>query len=247
MNKEYLGADTTPTEIKRSFLPKDTKDVSMSPGAESVLYLFNVGENIIGTTLNLSNNKKVQVFDSPFTEWLSLWPNNKMITLTTKPASGVPGYMYALDPTGSKRLNKILGGIDGLTTLGSPSGKLVLYADDGLSLGVYHTDTKVSDSLGIRTLPEKCVWGGGSDAVYCAAPKSVGAGPYPDAWYQGEVSFSDQLWKIDAQSGNATLLSDPATAGGEEVDGTKLTLDENEDYLFFVNKKDSFLWKLNLK
>jgi hypothetical protein len=43
------------------------------------------------------------------------------------------------------------------------------------------------------------------------------------------------------------MISDPAVDGGQEVDGTKLALDVGANYLFFVNKKDSFLWKLDLK
>ncbi|MEK7080822.1 MAG: hypothetical protein AAB902_00260, partial [Patescibacteria group bacterium] len=207
--KEYLGADTTVTnEVKGSFLPEDIKDISLSPDAGSVFYLFNVGDNMVGTTLNLLNNKKVQIFVSPFTEWLSLWPNSKMITFTTKPSSGLPGYMYAMDPN-NKNLNKIFGNINGLTTLASPNGKLVLYGNDNLSLNVYHLDTKVADPLGVKTLPEKCAWGKMSDVVYCAVPKSINVGQYPDVWYQGEISFSDQLWKIDIKSGNATMVLDP--------------------------------------
>ena len=125
---------------------------------------------------------------------------------------------------------------------------MILFANDNLSLGVYHTDTKVSESLGIKTLPEKCVWGGTSDVVYCGVPTSIVSAGYPDAWYRGEVSFGDQIWKVDMTSGNATLLVDPMTTeGGEEVDSIKLALDADENYLFFVNKKDSFLWELKLK
>ncbi len=246
--KELLGVETNGSnEIKGSFLPENVKDVSISPDTAKVFYLFESADSIIGATLNLLNNKKIQVFDSPFTEWLSFWPNDKIITLTTKPSSSVSGYMYIIDPN-SKNLNKILGDINGLTTFMSPNGKLVLYADNNLSLGVYHLDTRNSDLLGTRTLPEKCVWGKASDIVYCAVPKLINGGEYPDAWYQGEVSFSDQIWKIDIKNGNATMLSDPDTVtGGEDVDGIKLALDENENYLFFVNKKDSFLWELELK
>ena len=79
-------------------------------------------------------------------------------------------------------------------------------------------------------------------------PKSIATTLYPDAWYQGEVSFSDQIWKIDIQNGTAAMIADPITiAAGEEIDGIKLALDQSENYLFFVNKKDSFLWELNLK
>ena len=42
------------------------------------------------------------------------------------------------------------------------------------------------------------------------------------------------------------MIADPVTInGGEDIDGIKLAMDEGENYLFFVNKKDSFLWELN--
>ena len=246
--KEYLGGDLAEeNEIKGSFLPNNIKDLSVSPDGSKIFYLFEIGNNIVGTTLNFLDNKKVQVFDSPFTEWLSQWGNEKTILLSTKPSGNAPGYTYSLDLI-KKNLLKVLGEINGLTTLLSPDGKFIIYTDNSLLLSVFYTDSRNSNSLGIRTLPEKCVWNKTSEAVYCAVPKFINAGLYPDIWYQGEVSFSDQFWKIDIKTGNATLLLDPLTVpGGEEIDGIKLALDKDEDYLFFVNKKDSFLWKLELK
>ena len=245
--KEVLGGDTAmENEVKGSFLPEGIQDISLSGDTTSLFYLFESGESMIGTTLSFLTNKKAQVFDSAFTEWLSSWPNSKMVTLTTKPSASVPGYMYALDPT-AKNLSNVFGGINGLTTLTSPSGKLVLYADNNLSVGIYHTDTKVVDALSIKTMPDKCLWGKLSDVLYCSVPKFVSSGGYPDLWYQGEESFADQVWKIDIETGNATLLVNPSVVAGEEIDGIKLSTDEGENYLFFVNKKDSFLWELALK
>jgi hypothetical protein len=246
--KEVLGADTIANNsVKGSLLPNDIESIGVSGDASSMFYLFDSGDNMIGTTLNLATNKKVQAFNSPFTEWLAQWPNSKIITLTTKAASGIPGYMYTMDSSG-KNFNQVLGNINGLTTLTSPSGKLVLYGDDGLNLSVYNTDTNTSTLLGVKTLPEKCTWNSGSVTVYCAVPRSIDGGQYPDTWYQGEVSFSDQIWSVDMKSGNTTLLVDPTTvSGGEDIDGIKLALDPSESYLSFVNKKDSFLWELNLK
>lgn len=246
--KEPLGADASAiNEVKGSFLPNDVKDLSVSPDTSKVFYLFETGDSMVGATLNFLNNKKTQIFDSPFTEWLSQWISGNTIALTTKPSAGVPGFMYTIDSAG-KNLIKVLDNINGLTTLGSPNGKLILYGDNNLSLSVFNADTKSVSPLSIRTLPEKCVWGKASDTVYCAMPKSAGFGLYPDIWYQGEVSFNDQLWKVDIKTGNSALLLDPVLAErGEEIDGIKLALDEKENYLFFVNKKDSFLWKLDLK
>ncbi|MFA5840929.1 MAG: hypothetical protein WC847_01490 [Candidatus Paceibacterota bacterium] len=246
--KEILGADTTVSnEVKGTFLPDNIKDISLLPDGSSAFYLFNVGDNTIGTTLNFVTNKKAQIFDSSFNEWLSVFSNTKTITLTTKPSSEVLGYMYTLN-TGTKNFTKTLGGINGLTTLASPSGNLVLFSDNNLFLNVYHTDTKTTDPLGVKTLPEKCVWNKTSDTAYCGVPKYIASGGYPDSWYQGEVSFSDQIWKIDIKTGNATIIADPvAVQGGEDTDSIKLALDDGENYLFFVNKKDSYLWELGLK
>ena len=250
--KELLSVESTGNnEIKGSFLPDNVRDISISPDTSKVLYLFNAGVNtsdrMVGTTLNCGDGKKVQVLDSPFTEWLSQWPSSNTINFSTKPSASVPGYMYTTDTTG-KNLTKVLGGINGLTTLSSPDGKLVLYGDSTLALNIYHTDTKKTDSVAIKTLPEKCVWGKASDVLYCAVPKSINFSDYPDSWYQGETSFQDQIWKIDIKTQNTTLVIDPATVtSGEDVDATNLTLDTGENYLFFTNKKDSFLLKLNLK
>ena len=246
--KEFLGSDSAGTnEIKGSFLPENISDISVSPDTSKIFYLFDVGDGALGITLVLQTNTKVQVFDSPFTEWLSSWPNNKMITITTKPSANVLGYMYAIDPD-KKDFNKILGGINGLTTLTSPDGRMVLYSNNNLSLSVFNRNTGNSNLLGVKTLPEKCAWGLASDIIYCAVPRFIEQAQYPDSWYQGEISFSDEIWKIDVESGNTTMIADPVLVeNGEEIDAIKLNLDEGQNYLFFVNKKDSYLWELNLK
>ena len=246
--KEYLGSDTaTDNEIKGSFLPDNIKDLVLSPDSSSIFYLLNNKDGAIGVTSGTLGEKKTQVFDSSFTEWLSSWPSSKMITINSKPSGLFPGYVYSIDPS-KKDLTRILGGINGLTTLGSPNGKLILYGDNNLLLNVYNVDNGEIEQIGVKTLPEKCIWGSVSDVLYCAVPRTIGGGMYPDSWYKGEVSFSDEIWRIDLNTGNTTKMADPVSVeGGMEIDGIKLGLDSEENYLFFINKKDSYLWKLNLK
>ena len=106
--KEYLYADSAGMdEITGFFLPDNITDISISPDTLKTFYLFNSAGSAIGTTAEILGNKKIQVFDSPFTEWLSVWPNNKIITITTKPSANVPGYMYVINPE-RKDFNKIL-------------------------------------------------------------------------------------------------------------------------------------------
>jgi hypothetical protein len=246
--KEYLGADSSgANEIKGSFLPENITDLSISPDNSRIFYIFNNVNTVVGVTLTLSTNTKVQVFDSRFSGWLSSWPNNKIITMTTKPSYNVKGFAYTID-IDRKDFNRVLGDINGLTTLTSPDGKMILYSDNNLSLSIFNVNTNSGNVVGIKTLPEKCVWGQGSDVIYCAVPKSIDRGAYPDSWYTGEVSFSDEIWAIDSESGNTTLILNPSeTQDGEDIDAIKPSLDKDQNYLFFINKKDSYLWKLDLR
>ena len=50
------------------------------------------------------------------------------------------------------------------------------------------------------------------------------------------------------ENNTAVTISDLVSINGmENIDSIKLALDESENYLFFVNKKDSYLWEFNLK
>lgn len=245
--KEIVGTTITESnEIASSFLPENITDLSVSSDGTKIFYLFNSGDYVVGINANIGGDKKSQVFTSPFTEWLSSYPNNKTITLTTKPSNNVPGYMYTINPD-TKSFNKTMGGINGLTTLMSPDGKLVLYADGNLSLNIYNLNKKTSISVGARTLPEKCTWNNSSTTLYCAVPKYLNSNNYPDSWYMGENSFNDEIWKIDATTGNGALITDPAQLpGGEQTDGIKVSVDPSEKYLFFINKSNYSLWELVL-
>jgi hypothetical protein len=42
------------------------------------------------------------------------------------------------------------------------------------------------------------------------------------------------------------FLANPTEAGVGEIDAIDLTLNEKEDTLYFINKKDASLWSLRL-
>lgn len=245
--KENLGEDSIgEKELSGLFLPENISDLVLSPDATRIFYLLPFGDGVAGVTAGMLGDKKSQVFDSPYAEWLAQWPRGNMITITTKPSYLAAGYMYTIN-TDKKDFVKVLGDIYGLTTLTSPDGKLVLYADSTLALSVYDMASKDIQPLSVNTLPEKCIWSKTSDSIYCAVPKFISGTGYPDSWYKGQVSFSDEIWKLDAVTGTAERISDMvSSAGSEDIDGWKLALGATEEYLFFVNKKDSILWELIL-
>ena len=65
-----------------------------------------------------------------------------------------------------------------------------------------------------------------------------------DLWYQGLISFSDSMWIIDTKTQTTNILINPIDVVGKEIDIIKPILSPDENYLFFVNKKDSTLWQL---
>ena len=209
-------------------------------------YLENGVNASVGSISTYKNSGSTKIFSSSFTEWLPQFPNQKLVTLTTKPSATVPGYLYFIDQK-TNSTSKILGGMNVLTTLTSHNGKLVLYSETKTStpeLFVFDTVTKETSSLNIKTLPEKCVWGNKETlVVYCAVPHSFIPASYPDYWYQGLASFSDDLWTIDVATHSAKKIMSPSSDfGAPSLDIINPKLSPDDGYLIFMNKISGTPW-----
>ena len=164
--------------------------------------------------------------------------------MTTKASWNIEGSIYALNvSTGA--LTKIFGNIQGLTTLANNAGNRIIYnktTTNGPELGLFINNVFIP--LNLYGLPEKCVWVKDDVNIYCATPNTINTNHLPDMWYQGLISFSDTIMRIDTQDISKSTIID--TEGYAQIDATNLTLSPNEDMLFFINKKDGTLWKLKL-
>ena len=241
--KENTDGTFASRELRGIFLEQNITDLSVSPDTNKLFYLANLGDKVLGMNYDLTSAKKVQIFSSSFTEWLSQYATSKSIILTAKASSDATGASYLLD-IASKNYSKIMGGINGLTTLMSPSGKFLLYGGSDGALKIFDLDKKTSAPLGLNSLSEKCVWSKDNINIYCAAPDNLG-GSLPDDWYKGLVSFSDSVWKVNTRDGNTTLLLE-AKDFETPLDMVNLKLNEKGNYLFFTNKKDGSLWVITL-
>ncbi len=208
-------------------------------GADKIFYLENGNFSSVGLITN-SRGVSAGIFNSTFTEWLPQFPNQNLVTLNTKPSASVFGYFFFLD-TKTKAFTKILGGINGLTTLTSRDGKLVLFSETkngAPELSVYNVANKETLPLFIQTLPEKCAWSVLEPTiVYCAVPQSLTTAEYPDQWYQGIVSFSDNLWRIDTVTSATEKIYDLPS-----LDVINPSLSSNDSYFLFMNKVTGTPW-----
>jgi hypothetical protein len=236
--------------IDGNYLPENVTALAINPVGDKIFYLKN---NLTGSTGYVSkpdSTEKKSIFESPFTEWMVSWPKENIITLNTKASSNVPGYLYFLNSqTGV--FSRALGNINGLTTKTNKEASEVLYSDSTRSvprLYLYNVKSGESKLLPFSTLPEKCLWSNtDSKIVYCAVPKTFPSGDYPDIWYQGLISFNDDIWMVNTETMASTLIMDIEKEASKNIDAVELQLDFNDNYLFFINKTDLSLWNLKLK
>jgi len=247
-------ATTTSNEfgggIDGNHLPENISGVVVNPIGDKIFYLVNDMSGATGFISKPTGLEKKLLFKSPLVEWNISWPKEGIITFNTKPSASIAGYLYFLNST-TGNFSKVLGGINGLTTKTDKTANFVLYSDSVRGTPrLYLFDIKKGESklLPWNTLPEKCAWSNtDSKIIYCAVPKNFPTGDYPDAWYQGLVNFTDDVWLINTDTMASTFIFDPQKQANKNLDITDLQLDRNDDFLFFTDKTSMTLWSLNLK
>lgn len=239
----------TPFELKGKFLSTDIRQVAVSPAGDKV-FTWNVENGSgVGYVSSFDENTKVRVVTSPITQVTLDWPEINTAVLSTK-ASGVSsGYIYIVDlKTGV--MKSVLGGLRGLTGKVSRDLSKVVYStktNANFSTSILNLKDGVTKAVIFKTLAEKCVWSNvRKNEAYCAVPTEIPTALYPDDWYKGSVSFIDQIWHINADSGEVHLMGDLLRESDELIDATNLVLDPNDDHLYFTNKRDLTLWVLDL-
>ena len=231
-------------EITPEPLEQNIKTLILSPDRDRIFTLIQVGEEIIGKVLDLKTNKSRLVFESKFNDWLAVWPEKNQIILTTKPTSQGAGAVYSLSLRNDK-LERIIGGLNGLLTLTSPDGQKILYSRSaafGLELGLYDRQKNTNRVLIISTLPEKCVWSEDSLIVYCASPRILPPATYPDDWLTGEVILDDLLWEINAATGLNRLIWSAEPGLGDAI---KLQVANQRNKFIFTDRLTNRLYLID--
>jgi len=228
--------------LSGEFLDKNIKQIDVLDGKTFVL--IENSSNSTGVLYNKSVSSGLTILNTPLKEILSSFVNKNTILINTKPSSKSPGYSFILKTDGS--FTEILSGITGLTTNMAPNGNALLYSVSGtrgVSLWFLDRKTGVSKKVQKDTLPEKCVWANAEEyIVYCAVPQNIRVRDLPDDWYKGNISFTDDLWRINLETDEAKLIISPE----ESIDAIQIKISENGNYIVFVNKKDMTLWGINL-
>ncbi len=234
--------DGTRTQKPGLYFPDRIAQVAVSPDSTQIARLTTDANGTLLSVTSSTNTKKVDYLRTPFREWILSWPSVKSLYMQTKASASVPGYLYRIDTT-EKKLRRVLGEINGLTTNVSPSGTYILYSQNsGTSFvtKLLNTKTNTTQNLSLVILPEKCEWLANEDLI-CAGNTFVPEAQYPDAWYQGTVALTDQLYRIYTGSAIYDTLYDNSE---RSFDMTQLSVNEGAREVYFIDKPTGVLWSM---
>ncbi len=250
-----LAQNPTPESLLKTlngfFLDDQSIGATLSPDGERAFTLTRNSNGAIGTVVDRKSHATKEIFQSPLTEWIAEWPGGNTVTLNTKSNQDAVGILFFLDTmTGS--LTRVLGGYQGLQTRTSPDLSRILFTSkdltsNAITTSVLNRQQNTTVPISVQVLPETCAWSRAqANIVFCFAPREIPTVKDIMLWYQGKRSFSDNLWKIDADTGNATLLNIPLITNRTELDAIDPELTADESYLLFRNKTDSMLYAYRL-
>ncbi len=237
----------TVRELLTSFLPNNITDISVNKAGSMAFVVKNQNTAQIFVANSTGANPR-NVFESAIKDRSVKWVDNTTLALGTKPSASAVGSLYFLK-TDSLALTRVVGNKAGLVALPNNGGTKIFYAESAngtFTSSIIDPKTGVETKPAFNTTPDKCVWASQTAYIYCAVPRSIPTGAYPDVWYQGKVSFVDDLWRHDTSSGATEFLIDPDMLIENGLDATDLVLDPTENYIVFTNKKDQSLWGLRI-
>ncbi len=248
----YIANDGAGERIETYALPADGTDgyvletglSDVIVSSTTVLTVRPSTTGTLGTEATLLGGSAKTRFSTLLTS-LRLQQAGTSYVATTKASASTLGYGFYLE---GDALTRLIGPLRGLSVLSSPSGSRMLYSSlsgTAFTLTLFARSGGEAVTLPVATLSEKCVFAVNEEAIYCAVPRAF-SGTLPDDWYQGQVSFSDRLWKIDLTSRVASLIVDPLLVAETDIDAVSLSIDEESGVLVFTNKRDGSLWLYDL-
>jgi len=227
-----------------SFSPQSdqliAKSIALDPNNRFLTVSSDDGSNVTNVEEIGTNADKVQ------TSWS---PNNQIVATYTKGTDLNREEVYFVGLNGENFKSTTVEG-RGLNYIWSTTGDRLLYS-------VYNTTSDMKpllwivdaagdnisenrQSLSVNTWADKCTFANNTQ-IYCAVPTNLQSG-------SGVIravadNDSDELYKIDLETGAKTLVAVPDGSFNAE----NLTVDKNQTQLTFSDKNTGLLYRVKLK
>lgn len=213
-----------------------------SPDGKKIIYQKNNG---LFTSDLSGKNQKTLISDLKLKDIILKWPNTNNIAMISKPSGAAIGGLWFLDVR-NLSIRKIIDN-SGLEILFAPDGNSFIYSytdGNGKNPIIVVYDKKGNQKIinNVSTLVDKCAWAKDLINIYCAIPKSwPDFAVLPDDYYKNAFSTADDIWKINTETGEKTLVI-------ENIGNiSNLVVSDDESRIFFISKENQYLYKLTIK
>lgn len=248
---------------------KDTKISNATLSRKERSYLYQYRDEIANTSVLSSADYSKEmagigwqnILPVGFGDLNVAWPKNDKISYYHPPTGLSESGFYVYDTT-AKALKKIISSAFGFSAKWSPDGNYFLFSSTDksgknlqLSIGDELSNIiriNIGENMPLATIPEKCSFSPASPVFYCAAINSIPIGLImPDDYYKGIANSNDTIYKFTL-TGRPTKISalgaanlDP-TGSNSGYNVEQMLISADGKYLYFLNKRDGFLYKMSL-
>lgn len=249
--REFVVGELSTTSETLNTIELDERIIDFKATTNNTfLYAVQTDSSVIGKHYYPISDTSETIFTVPFREAIVEWGNTALESqyVYPKASSKLEGYLYQFKNEQMKRLP-----IDGFGLSASGNESIVVYSekiDNSYQTSIYDLEDGVPKSSPIAIIPEKCTSKQKNPSrIICATSLTTYKNNIPDAWYQGIVSYTDDLWEIEIDSLNNLSLRQivsPEYISGRQLDIINLTVNSNDSSIYFLNKNDRTLWLYEL-
>jgi len=220
--------------------------------------LLNTGKVILAD-YTTENYDMTEVMQSGRTTLRLSQPKQNILSFYHPPSGVALSSFYFYDMT-TKEIQKSANDVFGFSALWNPQGEYYAFSSTdenglGLRLQLSNYDGKIinlrAETSPATTVPEKCAFTASGSRLYCAVYVGNIADDYimPDDYYKDKVVVDESLYMFQVPSGRDVRVGDfaeedPETKNLKKYHANKLVVDPAEKFIFFINKEDGFLYKM---
>lgn len=256
-----FASDTDPDGLSHQVLNLETQEfsdlhpnigeITWDASGERLLYIFSDPTNsYLDISISESDGSRFRSVKNVTENLLTLGmiPNTPFVTYHPKANSYNIADLKAVNIDDGREL-LLSEGRYGFDVLWSPDGQRALFfetAEQGggrVVVSLFHRETGLLEPLNIRTTIDKVVWNADSSSFYAALPDYLGT-RYPDDYLSGLLFTRDTFWKIGAENGLVSQLTD-GNEVAEDLNATNLFLSPDEKRIFFINQNNRSLYSVN--
>lgn len=203
--------------------------------------------------LDLKKNEDQFLADLPFRNVLfAQIPQSFLVAYWQLPDSFTASTLRSVGTINTADPRTVYDGLFGADYLFSPDGQRILASytvesgGNAVNLGVMNKSGGEFTGLNIPTLVSKAVWSRDNQTVYYAQPLAIpDEAVMPNDYIQGTLTTQDTFWKVDITTGERSRLIELKDLP-EEIDASNLFLYPDESILFFINRTNGKLYRINL-